>query len=110
MRSLVFDELKKEDVEKIELWLNENTVASGIKGLFWVKLDNSCLTSLQKEHEQCHPYKFAIELGKDFLRLEFLIRPDAGLRCHCVGYANQEQQMAIIAWAEKIADELNLST
>ena len=110
MRSLLLDELNPAEVEKIRAHLEEVGVASEVRGLYWINLPPERLTPLQKEHRECGPHKFAVELDDGWLKVEFLIRPAVGLRCPCCGMAEKEQREYILDWADRLAQELGLGT
>ena len=110
MRSLLLDELTRADVEKIRDHLESWALASEVRGLYWVPLPEDKLTSLQKDHVDCGPHKFAVELDDQWLKIEFLIRPATGLRCQCCGMADQGQRDHILAWADDLIQRLELST
>lgn len=110
MRSMVLDELTASDMEKIRAYLAEKEKLSGIDDLYWVELDTSCLTPTQAGHEKCQPHRFAVETGQDFLKAEFFIRPTQGLRCHCAGYAEADQRLAVLAWVDRLIIDLEIQT
>ncbi len=51
-----------------------------------------------------------MELDDDWLKIEFLIRPEVGLRCPCCGMAERDQRDYILAWADRLIARLNLAT
>ena len=110
MRAILLDELRPDDVAKVTDYLDAQATLSGIEGLYWVDLDDGLLTSLQAEHKDCQPHRFAIEVGHDFVKLELFIRSAAGLRCPCAAYASEEQRRFILAMADRLIDELSLKT
>lgn len=110
MRSYLLDELSRDDLEKVLEYLNEEARPSALGDLFWVDLPEEFLTPEQRDHDHCRPHRFAVEVGDDSLRLEFLIRPVEGLRCHCSGMADPNQRDYIIAWGDKMIADLELST
>ena len=110
MRTLVLDELRPADMPRVKVYLEEHATPSEVEGLYWMELDEDLLTDEQAGHERCRPHRFAAELGPDFLKLELLIRPADGLRCQCSGYATGKQRRAILAWADRLIADLNLST
>ncbi len=110
MRSLLIDELTPKDVAKIKDYLDSAALTTGVRGLYWITLPEEKLSSLQKSHMDCQPHKFAVELDDDWLKVELLIRPAAGLRCECCGMADQEQRAHILAWADDLIQRLDLAT
>ncbi len=110
MRALIFDELRREDVARVREYLAERATAAGIEDIYWVEMAEDRLTGDQAEHVHCQPHRFAVEVGKDFIKIELFIRPAEGLRCHCAGYAEADQRNFIIDWADRLVIETNLKT
>lgn len=64
---------------------------AGMDGLYWLPLPPEALSPLQGEHAPtCGPYALALEVEKDCLRLEFLVRARNSLRCDCIHPASPE--------------------
>lgn len=110
MRSLLLDELTQAEVERIREYLDKWGVPTEVRGLYWIQLPPEQLTPLQEEHRDCGPHKFAVELDDDWLKVEFLIRPAVGLRCHCCGMAGKEQREFILDWADRLTERLDLGS
>ncbi len=110
MRSLLLDELKPHDVERVRAFLHRAARPSSIDDLFWIELDDSLLTPLQAEHHECQPHRFAVEVGSDYVRLEMLVRPSSGLRCDCCQYADNKQQGFLLELADKMVTQLEIKT
>ena len=68
------------------------------------------LNRLQARHLECQPYKFAIELGKDWIKVEFLLRGSGDLICPCSGYCDQEQRDFVLEYMDNMLGELNIGT
>jgi hypothetical protein len=49
-------------------------------------------------------------VGDDFVRFEFLIRSRETMRCACIGYATRVQRDFILAFADRLVEELALRT
>lgn len=93
MRSYQIDEFTPEQMETINARFTEKGFASSIPLLFQIPLPDDLMGPEQTEHaESCGPFYMAVETGKDWLRLEFLVRARQILRCSCVAYATKEQR------------------
>jgi len=46
----------------------------------------------------------------DFVRFEFLVRSQKTLRCSCIDYATRQQRDFILAFADRLVEELQLKT
>jgi hypothetical protein len=110
MRQYLLDEISRSDIHRIRDYLGEHAQASGLQDVWWVDLQDDLLGPDQFEHQECQPFRFAIELGDDFLRFEFLIRSRNTMRCSCIDYATRQQRDFILAFAERLIDELELKT
>ncbi len=110
MKSYLIDEVKPEDVIKLKRYLKEKGFKSPIENIFWVELPTSILSRKQKKHlSSCGPYVFSIETGKDWIKLEFLIRPTSVFKCSCISYPNKKQRSYAMDLLDSILKELNIS-
>jgi hypothetical protein len=50
----------------------------------------------------------AVETGRDWVRLELLVRAKRILRCACIAYATPEQQEYMISYLENLLTELGI--
>ncbi|UQZ90137.1 hypothetical protein C4J81_13385 [Deltaproteobacteria bacterium Smac51] len=114
MRSILIDELLESEVIGVRDYLNRNAVASGIEDLYWIPLEESLWNETQTSahhHEQegveAHSFRFAVELGPEWVRFEMLVRSE-GLRNLGGGQADERQSMFLLGWADEMARQLNL--
>ena len=110
MRSYLVDEIVPSDIEKICAFLKENATPSGLEQLFWVKVPQDLLNETQFEHTDCQPHAFAVEVGEDWVKLEFLIRSMKNMRCTCPAYSTEQQQQFIINFALGMLKQLDIGT
>ena len=110
MRCYLVDEITTPDMKKIETFLLENASASGMENLFWIEMPGNRLNGLQASHMECQPYRFAIELGKDWMSVEFLLRGSRDLRCRCGGYCTPGQRDFILEYVDSMLGDLNIGT
>lgn len=108
MRSFLIDEITPEDMEKLENWLREQELQS-IEHLYHFNLPPRLLTPLQQEHApECGPFYMAVETGRDWVKLELLVRAKRILRCACIAYATPEQQEYMSAYLENLLNDLGI--
>jgi hypothetical protein len=108
MRAFVIDEITPEDMEKLESWLKEQKLLS-IEHLFHFHLPPTLLSPMQQEHAaECGPFYMAVETGRDWVRLELLVRAKRILRCGCIAYATQQQQEYMISYLENLLKDLHI--
>ena len=110
MRSFLIDEVSRSDMEKIHSYLKENAVPSKMDSLFWVRLPDDLLSPIQSDHRECAPHVFAVELGSDWVKLEFFIRSLNVMQCTCPGYCTPRQMDFVIKYGRVMIDRLDLST
>ena len=110
MRQYQLDEISRKDIPRIRDYLQDHALASSIEDLWWVDLPEDLLSPEQFAHQDCRPFRFAVELGDDFVRFEFLIRSEQTMRCACIGYATRQQRDFILAFADRLVEDLALKT
>jgi hypothetical protein len=110
MRSYFIDEISPSHLEKIEAYLNEHALSSDLNEIFWVKLPDGLLTEPQSKHRDCHPYVFAIELGRDWIKAECLIRSLNNMKCEAQAYCDPRQWDFITKYIHGIIKDLGIQT
>jgi hypothetical protein len=110
MRHYTLDELRKPDIPRLREYLHAHATPSKLEGIWWVDLPQDILSADQLQHRDCWPHRFAIELGDDFVRFEFLIRSEKTMRCPCIAYATRTQRDFILAFADRLVEDLTLKT
>ena len=110
MRQYLLDEIHRGDLPRLREYLNGHAIPSSLEDVWWVDLTEDLLSPEQFAHPECRPFRFAVELGDGFVRLEFLIRSRETMRCSCIGYATRAQRDFILAFADRLVEELALRT
>ena len=110
MRQYLLDEISRPDIPRVRDYLQDHALASSLEGVWWVDLPEDLLSPEQFAHPDHRPFRFAVELGDDFVRFEFLIRSEKTLRCSCIDYATRQQRDFIMAFADRLVDDLKLQT
>lgn len=108
MKQYVIDQLRETDYEKILGFLQENTEASEFGDVFWVRLPPDFYTQIQREHDKCGPFRFAVNLSSGQAAFELLVRSRQVLRCNCIAYADPRQRDYIINYADRMLEELKI--
>jgi len=109
MRQFVLDEIPPQRMEEIESYLKEKAVPSGLEKIFWLEIPPDLLSLVQREHKECGPHYLAVEMGKNFLKFEFLVRSRKRLRCACVQYATQDQEIFLLNFVHSLIQALHLA-
>ena len=110
MRQLYWDELLPSDVGRIRDWLEDNAQSATVGDVFWVNLPRELLTPEQEAEKDSHPFCFAVELGRDDVRFEFLIRSRKVMRSPAAGYATGAQLRFTMEFADRLLQELDVQT
>jgi hypothetical protein len=110
MRSYLIDEIYPSDMQKIKGFLKENAMKSNLDDLFWMRIPDDILNETQFEHQNCRPHVFAVELGKDWLKLELFVRSLKKIQCTCPAYATPQQTDFIINFAHRMIEQLGIET
>jgi len=110
MRAYLIDEISLPDMQKITGFLKENAMKSSLDSLFWIRIPDDILSEIQFEHRNCRPHVFAVELGKDWLKLELFVRSLKTMQCTCPAYATPQQKDFIINFAHHMIDQLGIKT
>ena len=108
MKQYVVDELRPEDHEKIETYLEENFGPAQLGEVYWIPLEETALSDTQSEHSECQPFYFTIVLESTKLAGEFLVRTREKIRCECVQYASESQRNLIIGFIDSIFEKLGV--
>jgi len=110
MKQYVIDEIRLQDYGKIKAYLDDTLGESGIDGMYWLPVDESLLSEVQKAHTDCAPFFMALELGEDRLSGELLIRTRKRVRCDCIHYADDQQRDWLIRTVDAIFEKLEIVT
>jgi hypothetical protein len=105
MRFILIDELSPMERDNIESWLKRNLAPGPLPGLFWLEIPADLLEEEQNGHPGHGPFRFALELSRDSLRLEFLTRNSAALHCSCTAYASARQRHFALETLDRMLDE-----
>lgn len=109
MRSYQIDEFTPEQIETIIQRFTDKGYASTIPQLFQIPLPDDLMEAEQKEHAaQCGPFYMALETGRDWIRLEFLVRARQILRCSCVASATKTQRDYMMEYLDTTLKEWDL--
>ncbi len=110
MRAYFLDEITPLNIQKIVTFIKENAARSSMEEIFWVRIPDDLLSPVQFRHTGCQPYCFAVEVGSDWVKLEFLVRSMETMRCNCTAYATDSQREYIIKFADRMLNQLDIGT
>jgi len=110
MKQYVIDELRPADHQMLKAYLEERFGPAALGSIYWVPLDGGLLTKVQAEHRQCQPYYFALELSRERVACELLVRTKNNVRCSCMAYATAKQRNWLIEMVDAIFSRLKIIT
>ena len=110
MKQYIIDELRPADWEKLGSLLEDKFGQPVMDNIFWVILDPDLHTDIQKAHKDCQPFYFAMELARDALACELLIRTKQRVRCNCIAYATEKQRNWLIRLIDNLIAEAEIIT
>jgi hypothetical protein len=110
MRQYLIDEIRRDDLERLRDYLKEHALPSSLEDLWWVEIPEDLLSPEQFSYPELKPFCFAIELGRDFVRFELLIRSRQSLHHPAIAYATRPQRDFILAFADRLVEDLDLKT
>ncbi|MFZ5776320.1 MAG: hypothetical protein ACOY3Z_12625 [Thermodesulfobacteriota bacterium] len=105
MRQFVVDELSQEERDNLDSYLKRTLKAGGMEGMFWLEVPESLLGEAQQGHDACGPFFFGIELGRNRLIAEFLVRSQSNLHCSCISYATAAQRQHLLDFLDRMLAE-----
>lgn len=108
MISYLVEEISSRDLKRIAGFLEEYAFPSKVEGIYWVKVPQDILSRKQYSHPACAPHVCAVELGRDWVKMEFFVRSLKKMRCTCPGAATEQQREFITAFVHGMLDELGI--
>lgn len=109
MKQFVIDQLRESDYYQIRDFLDEHADKTVLDEVYRIELPERLYNAIQAEHGQCRPFYFAVNLNRNQVAFEWLIRSQKIMRCNCIAYASAEQREYIIGVAEGMLEELGIT-
>jgi hypothetical protein len=108
MRQLLIDDLSRQERDNLEKYLAKTLKVSPVKDMFWLALPDDLLGAAQRGHRDCGPFYFGVDLGRDSVSFELLIRSGSNLHCSCISYADQAQRDFLFAFVDRLVGEARI--
>ena len=105
MRQIVIDELSPMEKDNIDSFLKRNLKQGLMIGLYWLPIPADLLSPTQQEHSGCGPYHMGIEVERDKVRFELLVRSETNLHCTCIAYATAKQRQYVFDFIDRMLEE-----
>lgn len=105
MRQFVVDDLSPMERDNIDSYLKRSLKMGPMIGLYWMVLPDNLLNTTQKSHGDCGPFYLGVELKKDAVCFELLVRSNAHLHCECIAHATVEQRQYLLDFLDTMLHE-----
>ena len=109
MRQILIDDLSRQERDNIENYLKRTLKPSLVEGMFWLSLPDDLLGEAQSGHGDCGPFYFGVEVGRDNVAFELLVRSGTNLHCSCISYATGAQRDFLLKFVDKMLAEEKIS-
>ena len=109
MRTYTIDQLEEADTAAINSRLLDMELQAGLEGVYWLPVPHEMLTPAQTRHfDSCGPYCLALEVERNAVHMELLVRGMGRIRCECLSFASQELRNHMIDYLEGMLKELGI--
>ena len=105
MRQFIVDELSGQERDNLDTYLKKSLKKASMIGMYWLQLPEDLWADAQQGHDECGPFFFAVELCKDKLIVELLIRSQSNLHCSCIAYATPAQREFVLRFIDTMLTE-----
>ena len=105
MRQYMIDQLSREERANIESYLKRTLQPGPVEGVFWLEVPQDLLSKDQRLHDECAPFFFGVELTKEAVCFELLVRGQTNLHCSCIAYASAAQRDFVLQFVDKMLEE-----
>lgn len=105
MRQIVIDELSPMEQDNIDSYLKRTLKQGPMVGLYWMELPPDLLSEAQQGHEEHGPFYLAVEVTRDGVTFELLVRSQTNLHCTCIAHATSTQRQFVLDFMDKMLQE-----
>ncbi|PID74424.1 MAG: hypothetical protein CSB32_01000 [Desulfobacterales bacterium] len=105
MRQIVIDELSPLEHDNIDSYLKRSLKRGPMLGVYWLEFPSDMLSEIQQRHAEHAPFYCAVELTRDTVCFELLVRSGSNLHCSCIAYASARQRQFVLDFIDKMLDQ-----
>ncbi|SDO66450.1 hypothetical protein [Desulforhopalus singaporensis] len=102
MRQFVIDELSPMECDNIDSYLKRTIKRGPMIGIYWIELPDDLLSEAQQGHEQHGPFYMAVEITRDSVKFELLVRSQSNLHCTCIAHATDTQRQFVLDFIDRM--------
>lgn len=108
MKQYVIDELRPGEAGRLKDYFETAFGPPEMDTLFWIPVPESRLSETQRDHKDCRPFYFAVEIDDNRIACELLVRTRSAIRCSCIAYATAGQREWLIDTIDEIFETLEI--
>lgn len=105
MRQYVIDELSFLERDNLDSYLKRTLTKGPMEGLYWLILPEDLYSTSQQGHEDCAPFYLGVEIERERLKFELLVRSNSTLHCDCIAHATAQQRQFVLDFVDKMLEE-----
>lgn len=105
MRQIVIDELSPMERDNIDSYLKRTIRQGPMIGLYWMELPPDLLGEAQQGHDEHGPFYLAVEVTRDAVKFELLVRSQSNLHCTCIAHATSMQRQFVLDFIDRMVVE-----
>lgn len=110
MRQFVIDELSPMERDNIDSFLKRSLKTGPMIGLYWINLPDDLLSEAQLGHEEHGPFYLGVEVTRDAVKFELLVRSHSNLHCSCIAHATPMQRQFVLDFIDRMVKEEMISS
>jgi len=101
----VIDELSPMELDNIDSYLKRTLKRGPMIGLYWLEFPDDLLSEAQQGHEEHGPFHVAVEVTRDSIKFELLVRSQTNLHCSCIAHASAVQRQFVLDFVDRMLDK-----
>ncbi len=105
MRQFVIDELSPMELDNIDSYLKRTIKLGPMIGLYWIELPPDLLGEAQQGHEEHGPFHMGVEVTRNGVKFELLVRSLSNLHCTCIAHATPAQRQFVLDFIDHMVAE-----
>lgn len=105
MRQFIIDELSPMELDNIDSYLKRSIKQGPMVGIYWLELPDDLLSEAQQGHEEHGPFYLAVEVTRNVVKFELLVRSQSNLHCTCIAHATPTQRQFVLDFIDKMVTE-----
>ncbi|MBC8209294.1 MAG: hypothetical protein H8E79_09040 [Desulfobulbaceae bacterium] len=105
MRQFVIDDLSPMERDNIDSYLKRSLKPGPMLGLYWIVIPPDLYSEKQQGHDDCGPFYLGVEVSKEAVCFELLVRSESNLHCDCIAHASAAQRQYVLDFIDRMVEE-----